>query len=146
VRKTYFHSALDCSNQQTEIASQFIAGVTLKSNSKTLVVFVDVDDTLMRSVGSKRIPIARAIEHVRRLHATGADLYCWSSGGREYAMASAKEVGLEHCFTTFLPKPHVMLDDQPVADWRLCLELHPLSIQDHDADEYWGKINSSNTP
>jgi hypothetical protein len=36
-----------------------------------LVVYVDVDDTLVRSVGSKRIPIPAAIEHVKDLAGAG---------------------------------------------------------------------------
>jgi hypothetical protein len=46
-----------------------------------MVVFVDVDDTLVRSVGTKRIPIPAVIAWVRRQAATDAVLYCWSSGG-----------------------------------------------------------------
>jgi predicted ABC-type ATPase len=68
-------------------------------------VFVDVDDTLVRSAGSKRIPIAAVVDRVRALKQAGATLYCWSRGGAEYARASALEVGLEDCFVSFLPKP-----------------------------------------
>jgi hypothetical protein len=39
------------------------------------VIFVDVDDTLVRSAGSKRIPISTVIEKVRSLHAEGVVLY-----------------------------------------------------------------------
>jgi phosphoserine phosphatase len=56
-------------------------------------VFVDVDDTLMRSVGGKRIPIPGVIAKVRQLKAGGACLYLWSSGGEAYARASAAELG-----------------------------------------------------
>jgi hypothetical protein len=83
-----------------------------------LVVYVDVDDTLVRTVGTKRIPIAGAVDHVRSLHADGAQLYCWSSGGGEYARSIAEDLGIAGCFVAFLPKPHVLLDDQPVGDWR----------------------------
>ncbi|MGM9515616.1 hydrolase [Roseateles sp. DB2] len=121
-------------------ACSFPEGTSVSSPNRTLIVYVDVDDMLIRSVGSKRIPIVPAIEHVRRLHATGAELYCWSSGGGEYARASAQEVGIEQCFRAFLPKPHLLLDDQPVADWKLCIELHPLSIHDQDAIDYWQQI------
>lgn len=48
------------------------------------VVFIDVDDTLVRSVGSKRIPNPPLIKTVRALHAEGAVLYLWSTGV-EYA-------------------------------------------------------------
>lgn len=50
------------------------------------IIFVDVDDTLVRTFGHKRIPMPAVIDTVRRLAATGqAELYCWSSGGAEYA-------------------------------------------------------------
>jgi hypothetical protein len=53
------------------------------------VVFVDVDDTLVRSIGTKRIPITRVVDRVRRLHQEGASLNLWSSGGAAYAKESA---------------------------------------------------------
>lgn len=107
-----------------------------------LVVYVDVDDTFVRSVGSKRIPVARVIEHVRQLYADGAVLYCWSSGGADYARRSAEEFGIERCFQAFLPKPNLMLDDQSVADWRLCLEVHPLSVKNQTVSQYWADIRA----
>ena len=110
-----------------------------------LVVYVDVDDTLVRSVGSKRIPMPRVVEHVRQLKAAGALIYCWSSGGGEYARRSAEELGIEHEFQAFLPKPHVLIDDQPVADWRLCLEMHPLSLKDQTPEHYWDEIKAKIT-
>lgn len=86
--------------------------------------------------------MTHVIEHVRRLKASGATLYCWSSGGAEYARKSAEEFGIAHCFQEFLPKPNVMIDDQSVADWRLCLEVHPLSINSQDASQYWDEIKA----
>ena len=59
------------------------------------VVFIDVDDTLVRSVGSKRIPNPPLIKKVRALHAEGVILYLWSTGGAEYAKMSAVELGIE---------------------------------------------------
>ena len=64
------------------------------------VVFVDVDDTLVRSAGTKRIPMPRTVARVKQLHAQGA------------------EPGINDC--AFLPKPAVIIDDQPVGDWRYC--------------------------
>jgi predicted HAD superfamily phosphohydrolase YqeG len=89
------------------------------------VIFVDVDDTLVRSAGSKRIPISTVIEKVRSLHAEGVVLYVWSSGGAEYARAAAKELGLESCFVAFLSKPNAYIDDQPVHEWRYCKHVLP---------------------
>ena len=89
------------------------------------VVFVDIDDTLVRSFGSKRIPMPSVIEHVRKLHASGAALYLWSSGGAEYAESTAKELGLLECFVGFLPKPNSYIDDQPVHEWKYCEHIYP---------------------
>jgi cation transport ATPase len=90
-----------------------------------MIVYVDVDDTLVRSVGTKRIPIPRAIERVRGLFAQGAVLYLWSTGGADYARASAAELGISDCFAGFLPKPNLIIDDQPVAEWRGCTYEYP---------------------
>lgn len=92
------------------------------------IVFVDVDDTLVRSAGSKRIPMASVVEHVSALKRCGATLYCWSSGGAAYAQEVARDLGLEDCFVAFLPKPTIMLDDQPPAEWRLCRYVHPFNV------------------
>lgn len=89
------------------------------------VVFVDVDDTLVRSFGTKRMPMASVIAHVRALHARGDVLYLWSTGGAEYARASALELGLQDCFAGFLPKPDVYVDDQSIDDWRDCRHVLP---------------------
>jgi cation transport ATPase len=84
----------------------------------TTVVYVDVDDTLIRSVGTKRVPIPSAIERVRSLHRDGATLYLWSTGGAEYARKTATELGLVELFAGFLPKPNIIIDDQHVHEWR----------------------------
>ena len=90
-----------------------------------LVIYVDVDDTFVRSYGTKRIPMTAVIGTIRRLHTQGAALYCWSSGGADYARASAEEFGIAGCFQAFLPKPDVLLDDQAIADWRRLRQVHP---------------------
>lgn len=97
--------------------------------SRQLCIYIDVDDTLVRSAGSKRIAMPAVIQHVRELHQQGALLYCWSSGGGDYARQSAEEFGIAHCFAGFLPKPHVMIDDQRVAEWPQFLHVHPSSIR-----------------
>jgi predicted HAD superfamily phosphohydrolase YqeG len=91
----------------------------------SVIVFVDVDDTLVRTVGTKRIPMPRVIERVRAMHAMGETLYLWSTGGGEYAKASAEELEISDCFVAFLPKPNLMIDDQVVADWRTCKHEYP---------------------
>lgn len=109
-------------------------------NPRPLVVYVDIDDTLIRSVGAKRIPITPAIEHVRELHAQGAELFCWSSGGAEYARRSAAEAGVQECFAAFLPKPEVLLDDQDVAEWRRLLNVHPTECRGESVASYLERL------
>lgn len=94
------------------------------------VIFVDVDDTLVRSVGTKRIPMPHVVAAVRGLTSQGASLYLWSSGGAAYARATAVELGLSDCFVDFLPKPHAYIDDQPVQDWQGCRHFLPANAAD----------------
>lgn len=105
-----------------------------------MIIYVDVDDTLVRSVGTKRMPIPSVVQHVRDLAAQGAELYCWSSGGAEYARESAREVGLEELFLAFLPKPQVILDDQALIDWRRCLHVHPNECGGVSLEDYRRKL------
>jgi phosphoglycolate phosphatase-like HAD superfamily hydrolase len=94
------------------------------------IIFVDVDDTLVRSVGQKRIPMPRVVDSVRTLHRQGVHLYLWSSGGADYARHCATELGIVDCFIAFLPKPHAYIDDQAVHDWRFCKHVLPLNASD----------------
>lgn len=96
-----------------------------ENHMKQRVIFVDVDDTLVRTYGSKRIPMSSVVSRIRELHELGSTLYLWSSGGAEYARSSAIELGVEDCFEAFLPKPDVYLDDQAVSEWRYCLHVLP---------------------
>ena len=104
--------------------------------AQAIVIYVDVDETLVRNYGTARIPMPAVIRHVRALFEEGAELYCWSSGGADYARRSAAEVGLENCFRAFLPKPQVMLDDQPVADWRRLVYVHPNGCDGRSVEGY----------
>jgi len=90
-----------------------------------LVVYVDVDDTLVRHAGTKRIPIPSTIAHVRLLATAGAEMWCWSTGGKDYARSMAEDLGIADCFVGFLPKPNVLIDDQSVSEWRQCVEVRP---------------------
>jgi len=92
------------------------------------VVFIDVDDTLVRSAGAKRIPIPGVIARVRQLKQEGAILFLWSSGGAEYCQSSAAEFGIADCFAGFLPKPNLYIDDQPVHEWKSCKHLYPSQV------------------
>lgn len=104
--------------------------------STHIVAYVDIDDTLVRSAGSKRIPMPQVIAHVRELFENGVVLYAWSSGGAEYARNSARELGLEDCFLGFLPKPNILIDDQAPGDWRRFLHVYPLDAVSKTAEDY----------
>lgn len=103
---------------------------------RKVIFFVDVDDTLMRFAGTKRMPVQNVVSHVRSLFREGAILYCWSSGGAEYACQMAVELQIDDCFAAFLPKPNVIIDDQEVAEWRNCLTIHPLDVSDQSLEKY----------
>jgi hypothetical protein len=92
--------------------------------------------TLVRSFGSKRIPMTEMVRHVRELSRNGVVLYAWSSGGADYARASAKELGIDDCFTAFLPKPNVIIDDQALAYWRRLVQVHPGEASSRTVAEY----------
>ena len=92
--------------------------------------YVEVDDTFVRSVGTKRIPIPHVIQKIKELNERAIVMYCWSSGGAEYAHASAKEFGIEDCFAGFLPKPHILLDDHRIEDWTYLSQIHPNSLDE----------------
>jgi hypothetical protein len=103
---------------------------------KSLVAYVDIDDTLVRSFGSKRIPMTEMVSHVRNLHRDGVTLYAWSSGGADYARDAAKELGLEAVFAGFLPKPNVIIDDQSPAEWRRLIHVRPGEAATKTIEEY----------
>jgi len=94
------------------------------------IVFVDIDDTIIRSVGTKRIPMPNVISKVRQLKEEGVTLHLWSSGGAEYCRSTAEEFGISHCFEAFLPKPTIYIDDQPVSEWRFCKHLYPAQVDE----------------
>lgn len=110
-----------------------------------LVIYVDIDDTLVRSFGSKRIPMTAVVSHVRALKEQGAELYAWSTAGAAYARQSAEELGIAECFMAFLPKPHVLVDDQLVREWRRFVEVHPNACPGQTVDEYRRQCEMSGT-
>jgi hypothetical protein len=95
------------------------------------VIFVDVDDTLIRSVGRKRIPITATIEFIRRHHALGDLIYCWSRGGADYCCEVATEFGIADCFAAFLPKPDIILDDSGPGLLNHCEFILPSNAANH---------------
>ncbi len=107
------------------------------STKQRLCVYVDVDDTLVRSAGTKRMPIPAVVAHVKELARAGAELHCWSTVGAEYARSTARDLGIESCFLAFLPKPNVLIDDQEVGAWGRFRVVHPLSISSGKVEDYW---------
>ena len=92
------------------------------------VVFVDVDDTLIRTVGSKRIPMVRMVDRIKQLAESPVTMYLWSSGGADYAREVAAELGISSCFEGILPKPTLLIDDQHPAEWRYLRHELPNSV------------------
>jgi phosphoglycolate phosphatase-like HAD superfamily hydrolase len=109
---------------------------TQADSARPFVIYVDVDETFVRSVSTKRIPMPSVIRHIRALKEQGAVLYCWSSGGSEYARESAQEFGIADCFVGFLPKPDMILDDQHIRDWRYLKCVHPNECDGKTLDDY----------
>lgn len=97
------------------------------------VIYVDVDGTLVRSEGTKTVPIPATVAMVRRLAELGVELYCWSTGGSDYALRMVEGLGLTACFKAFLPKPKLMIDD--VAFERWVVQLHPIESAGLSAEE-----------
>lgn len=109
---------------------------------KPFYIYVDVDETFLRNYGTKQIPIPSVIEHIKALKDEGAILYCWSSGGAEYARASAQKFGIALCFEGFLPKPHVAIDDMPFDTWNNLLQVHPNICPKHSIVSYKEEIEA----
>jgi hypothetical protein len=92
------------------------------------VIYVDVDDTLVRSSGPSRIAVPQVVEFVRASRARGCELFLWSRGGAAYAREVASSLGIESCFVAFLPKPELLVDDAPPAEWAHCRHAFPLQV------------------
>jgi hypothetical protein len=112
------------------------SSLTMNPNLR-LVVYIDVDDTLVRSAGTKTMPVPSMVEHTRGLASAGAELYCWSTAGAEYARTAAQRLGIEHCFVAFLPKPHVVIEDQELGAWNRFTVVHPMNASGKSIDDYW---------
>ncbi len=96
-----------------------------------LCIYVDADGTLIRNQGGRMEPVPELVARIREWHAEGALLYCWSSQGANYARQIAKTLGLEPCFSTFLCKPHILVDDQALTDWQYFLHRYPSQAANH---------------
>ncbi len=109
--------------------------------SKLTYIYIDVDETFVRNYGSKQIPMPSVIKHIRDLKTEGAVMYCWSSGGADYAQASAKEFGIDDCFVGFLPKPEITIDDMQFSEWRNLLQVHPNECPGNTIETYRNKLH-----
>ena len=92
------------------------------------VIYIDVDDTIVRSAGAKRIPITKVISKIKELAQSGNIIYLWSRGGSSYAKDTAVEFEIDKCITGFLPKPNIIIDDQNLIDWKFLKQIHPNEI------------------
>lgn len=90
-----------------------------------MVVYVDVDDTLVRWAGPKCIPRTLIIDRIRERAANGDRLFLWSRAGDEAARRVAEELGIENLFEAFLPKPELLIDDEPFDEWAFCAHEYP---------------------
>jgi hypothetical protein len=88
------------------------------------IIFVDVGDTLIRTFGTKQIPIPRSADYARRMHSEGHVLYCWSRGGADYCRNIAIKLGIDGCFVGFIRKPDIVLDDRLEKPLDRCQFLH----------------------
>lgn len=95
------------------------------------VMYIDVDDTLIRTVGTKQIPMPASADYVRRMHSAGHDLYCWSRGGSDYSREVATSLGIADCFVAFLPKPDICLDDRGDKLLDYCVVILPGNASNH---------------
>ncbi len=100
-------------------------------NDDPRVIYVDVDDTLIRTFGTKRIPMLSCVDFVRRMFAEGHQLFCWSRGGAEYSREVADSLGISECFSGFLPKPDVLLDDRGRKLLDYCEYILPANAPNH---------------
>lgn len=104
-------------------------------------IYVDVDDTLIRSIGTRRIPIPATVGLVKALKDRGAALFLWSRGGARYAQEVAEELKVADCFEAFLPKPQLLLDDATVEHWSAA-ELHPAQCSSMTVDEVLARVKA----
>ena len=106
------------------------------------VIYIDVDDTIVRSVGTVRIPMSSTIQKIIELHRVDIEMYCWSSGGAEYAKEICIEFNIDHCFKGFLPKPNIMVDDQEINDWRFLSQHLPNNFSNLNLEDISNIISS----
>ncbi|MGH1365608.1 MAG: hydrolase [Calditrichia bacterium] len=104
-----------------------------------ITIYIDVDDTIVRSTGKRNFPRPDVIAKLKELAVVSeVDLFLWSSGGADYARSVAEELGITSLFKEFLPKPTIAIDDVPIQDWRYLRQLHPNEFMGISIDELTG--------
>ncbi len=120
------------------------ANLPLTQKAPPIAIYVDVDGTLIRNQPGTFQPVPELVARVRQWHGEGALVYCWSSQGPEYARHIAKTLGLDVCFTAFLCKPHVVVDDQSLTDWQCLVHLYPTQAATHTIATLENLLDSEN--
>jgi len=107
--------------------------VPVISNARPqMIYYIDVDDTLIRTVGNIVIPIIDTVNWAKGVDLTKNILYLWSRGGADYAKGIAAKLGISELFTAFLSKPDTLIDDQDIKDWSHLRVHHPSSLPIYD--------------
>lgn len=90
-----------------------------------MVVYVDVDDTIVRWCGPKCMPRTSVIDKLRERKAAGDRLFLWSRAGDGPAREVAEQLQIVDLFEAILPKPDHIVDDEPFAEWKHCTHEYP---------------------
>ena len=76
--------------------------------SPTPMLAVDVDGTLIiNGVGNTAL-----IDYLREKKTSGTKMMLWSARGKDYAIATAKHLGVAELFGDIVSKPGYIIDDQ----------------------------------
>lgn len=87
--------------------------LTIRPRRGKPTVFVDIDGTMTTArVKGWGPPRSGVIDKVRSLIGLGYRVFVWSGGGAEYAKAFCEMHGIGGV-AGFLPKPNVIVDDNP---------------------------------
>ena len=76
-----------------------------------MIIYIDIDDTLIRTIGSKIIPIPDTVNFIKNCNTNKNEIYLWSRGGAQYCKNIAIKLLLDHKITGYLPKPNLIIDD-----------------------------------
>ena len=104
------------------------------------IIYVDVDDTLVRTDGSKRIPVPAVIDHVRKLADKDDELYLWSEVALRTPVLrrtnSEAQVASERSFRS-------QMSSKVLNEWRRLLGMHPSNCQRTTLTEYKTRLSGA---